>query len=77
MEVRTSEEGLERSGTELDADDWAEMTAADLRDSFGRFLKLHCVAGATSPSVLPQRLPSAFDTMRAAQLTTQQKESAQ
>ena len=46
VEACLSEEALERRGTELDAGDLSEMTVADLRDSFGHFLKVHCLTDA-------------------------------
>ena len=51
VEACVSEEALERRGTELDADDLSEMTVADLRDSFGRFLKVHCSSDAAGLDV--------------------------
>ena len=65
IEACLSEEALERHGTELDAEDLSEMTVADLRDSFGRFLKVHCSSDAAVGT--PTQLPSAFDSMRESQ----------
>ena len=60
-EAYASAEAMNRRGTLLDNDDLSDMTAKDLRDHFGRFLKVHSVyaendAGATS-------LPSATETL--------------
>ena len=65
-----SEEALERRGTELDAEDLSEMTVADLRGSFGRFLKVHCSSNAAFGT--PTQLPSAFDCMRESQQRNKQ-----
>ena len=46
IEACTSQEALERRGTELEADDLSEMTVSDLRDSYGRFLKVFCTTEA-------------------------------
>ena len=35
------EDAMERRGTILDADDLSDMHVSDLRDQFGRFLKVH------------------------------------
>ena len=72
VEACLSEEALERRGTELDAGDLSEMTVADLRDSFGRFLKVHCLTDAASST--PTQLPSAFDSMREAQRKSDQRD---
>eukprot|EP00966_Prymnesium_polylepis_P216412 5009932-Prymnesium_polylepis.1 len=53
VEACSSEEAFERRGTELDADDLCEMTVADLRDSFGRFIKVHCSVGSVSSGIAP------------------------
>eukprot|EP00966_Prymnesium_polylepis_P143586 3314751-Prymnesium_polylepis.1 len=51
------------------------MNVADLRDSFGRFLKVHCSTDATSGT--PTQLPSAFDSMREVQRKSEQRDKEQ
>jgi hypothetical protein len=74
VEACSSEEAFERRGTELDADDLCEMTVADLRDSFGRFIKVHCSVGSVSSGMAPQQLHSTFAEMMAAQQRAKQAE---
>lgn len=66
VEACLSEEALERRGTELDLDDLADMAVSDLRDTYGRFLKVQCSSSSASWST-PTQLPSAFKRMRESQ----------
>ena len=65
-EAYASAEAMDRRGTLLDNDDLPAMTAKDLRDHFGRFLKVHAVyaeneAGSTS---LPSGMERLMQTQR-------------
>ena len=69
VEACTSEEALDRCGTILDAEYLPELAVADLVRMFGRFLKVHTSAGASSSG--PTELPSAFDEIVASQQRNQ------
>jgi hypothetical protein len=71
VEAYASAEAMERRGTLLDNDDLSDMTAKELREHFGRFLKVHAVyteneAGATSlPSVTEKLMQTQQQRTRA------------
>ena len=61
------EDAMERRGTMLDAEDLSDMHVSDLRNQFGRFLKVQAQfneAEAGTPQVLPSGLQRIVDTQR-------------
>jgi hypothetical protein len=71
VEASRTEEGMERRGTVLDADDLPKMTVAALHTSCGGFLKVHTASNGAAAA--PTTLPSAFSEMMEARLKAQQQ----
>jgi len=71
VEPYRSEEAMKQIGRQLENDDLPDMTVADLRDSLGRFLKVHAVFSEVEAGV-PQSLPSGLEVVMQTQQQQQQ-----
>ena len=71
VESYHSEEAMKQSGRQLENDDLPDMTVANLRDSLGRFLKVHAVFSEVEAGV-PQSLPSGLEVVMQTQQQQQQ-----